>query len=370
MESTNNTRKKKVVLITDSAKNIEGILCKSIFNDFSTQVTKDEKALSEICKNNETIVLSTTCLTTCTQVYKHYLDEKCSLHILHPIDIHEDGLDDDSILRFTLFNFELFRQESYRAKALYILKNTFSDISKDKYIEIYDLELMNKTPSVYINLYRATVFENQTALIRTFVLLRDFDKDTISAALDSLLPFILDANSIESFCNLLISYYIQIDYSKNEDKRLIFLFLNKIYEKMVAPSIQKISASFFPITSYCACEDANGENIVLLDSYVESLPPLSKNLNTIRIVIYSKIYGNEMYHKAFSAKLTEPGNKIEHSYNNTLRHVENVLKDPQTPSIPRLQLKKGVDQYLVFVQDNYVPEEPSPMFDLLLKQSW
>lgn len=369
MESKDNTRKKKTVLITDSAKNIERTLCKSIFNDFSIQITKDEKALTNICKNNETIVLSTTCLATCTHVYKHYLNGKCSLHILHPIDIHEDSFDVESIHRFTLFNLELFRQKSYRAKALYILNNTFTDMSKDKCREIFDSELMNKAPSLYINLYRATVFENQTALIRTFVELRNFDKVTISAVLDSFLPFIFDANSIESFCNLLISYYIQIDYTKNEDKLLIFLFLNKIYEKMVVPSIQKISASFFPITSYCACEDATGENIVLLDSYMESLPPLSKNLNTIRIVIYSKIYGNEMYLKTFSSKLTEPGNKIEHSYNKTLRHVENVLENPQTPPIPRLQLKRGVDQYLVFVQDNNVPEEPSPMFDLLSNQS-
>lgn len=369
MESQNNTSKKKTVLITDNTKNIEEILCKSIFNDFSIQLTEEKQELTDVCKEHEIIVLSTDCLDTCTHVYKHYLNGKCRLHILRPVDINEEDLDDDSIIRFVLFNLELFRQKSYRAKAIYISNRTFSDVSKDKYKEIFDMKLMDKAPLLYINLYRLTVFENQTALIRTFDLLEEFDKDTISAFSNSFLPFIFYANSSELICNLLISYYKKIDYTKNEHKKLIFLFLNKIYEKMDGPTIQKISYNFYPIISYCLCEDDTGENIDLLNSYMESLPPLTKNLNSIGIVIYSKICRNEIYHKAFSSKITEPGNKIEHSYHDTLLKVKNLLESDVTSSVPHLQLKKGVDEYIGFQQHNNIPEDPSPMFDLMLKQS-
>jgi len=365
MEAQNHTSEKNTVLITESSKNIEEILCKSIFNDFTTQVTKEKGVIIDICKDHETIILSSACLDSCTYIYKRYLEGKCSLHLLNHIDINEDGLDNDSIFRFTLFNLELFRKKSFRAKATYIANNTFSDVSKDQYKEIFDLELMEKAPLLYINLYRVIAFENQAALIRTFDLLGNFDKDTASSYLDSFLPFIIYADSGDSFCNSLISYYRKLDYAESAHKPLIFSFLNKIYGRMDGPTIEKISYNFYPIISYCLCEDEGGENIDLLDSYMEALPALTKNLNTIGIVIYSKILKNETYLKAFASKITEPGNKIELFYHDILLKVENLLENEDTTSIPGLELKRGVDQYVGFLQDNNIPDETSPMFDLL-----
>jgi hypothetical protein len=369
MKAQNHTSEKNTVLITESSKNIEEILCKSLFNDFTTQVAREKEAIIDICKEHETIILSSACLESCTYIYKHYLETKCSLHLLNHIDINEDGLDNDSIFRFTLFNLELFSKKSFRAKATYIANNIFNDVSKDKYKEIFDLELMEQAPLLYINLYRVIAFENQTALIHIFDLLRNLEKDTISAFLNSFLPFIFYANSSESFCNSLIYYYKKIDYSKNEDKLFLFLFLNKIYGKMDAPTIQKISASLVPIISYCICEDDIGENIDLLDFYIKSLPSLTKNTLIVLIVIYSKIFRNLLYLKAFSPRITEPSNKCEHYYNETLLKVENLLEKKEISSKPGLQLKKGVDQYIGYLQDNNIPEEPTHMFDLLLKQS-
>jgi len=134
---------------------------------------------------------------------------------------------------------------------------------------------------------------------------------------------------------------------------------------MDGPTIEKISYNFYPIISYCLCEDEGGENIDLLDSYMEALPALTKNLNTIGIVIYSKILKNETYLKAFASKITEPGNKIELFYHDILLKVENLLENEDTTSIPGLELKRGVDQYVGFLQDNNIPDETSPMFDLL-----
>ena len=138
---------------------------------------------------------------------------------------------------------------------------------------------------------------------------------------------------------------------------------------MDGPTIQKIVYNFHPIISYCACEDDSGENIELLDSYMESLPPLTKNLNIMGILTYAKIFRNERYHRAFASKVTEPTNKIEHSYHDMLLKVENLIENEDITSIPALELKRGVDQYALFLKDNKNPEEASPMFELLLRQS-
>ncbi len=365
MNSQNHNSEKKALLITDSVINIEEIFCKSMFNDLQIQLTKEKNTIVDICKAHETIVLSTSSIEISTLVYKHYLDVKCNLHLLKPIDIDETGLDDESIFRFTLFNLELFRKKSFRAKATFIAKSTISDIQKDNYKDIFDLDSMNKAPLLYLNLYRVIAFENQTALTRIFDLLKDFNKDTHSSFLDSFLPFIIYADAGNSFCDSLIRYYKQIDYSENDNKGFVFSFLNKIYQRMDGPTIQKINYNFFPIICYCACEDDSGENIELLDSYMESLPPLTKNLNFMGILIYSKIFRNEKYHKAFASKVTEPSNKIEHCYHDILLKVENLLENENTNTIPGLELKRGVDQYVAFLLDNNTPEDTSPMFDLL-----
>ena len=133
MNSQNHTSEKKTVLITDSIKNIEEILCKSLFNELLIHLTKEKNAIIDICKAHDTIVLSTNRLDICTLVYNHYLQGECILHLLKPIDIDENGLDDESIIRFTLFNLELFRKKSFRAKATYIAKSTIGEINKDNY---------------------------------------------------------------------------------------------------------------------------------------------------------------------------------------------------------------------------------------------
>jgi hypothetical protein len=369
MEAQNHTSEKNTVLITQSSKKIEEILCKSIFNDFTTQVAKEKGAIIETCKAHDTIVLSSNRLDICTLVYKHYLQGECNLHLLQPIDINENGLDNESIFRFTLFNLELFRKKSFRAKATFIAKSTIGEIKKDKYREIFDVDSMDKAPLLYINLYRVIAFENQTALTRIFDLLKEFNKNTQSSYLDSFLPFIIYADAANSFCNSLITYYRQIDYTENDNKSFVFSFLNKIYQRMDGPTIQKIKHNFDPIICYCVCEDESGENVEMLDSYMESLPPLTKNLNVMGILTLAKIFRNEKYHDAFSSKMSEPGNKIEHSYHDILLKVEKLLKNEDTTSIPGLELKRGVDQYSGFLKDNNIPEETSPMFDLLLKQS-
>jgi hypothetical protein len=75
MEAPIHTSKKNAVLITQSSKKIEEILCKSIFNDFTTQVAKEKGAIIDTCNEHETIILSSACLDSCTYIYKHYLEE-------------------------------------------------------------------------------------------------------------------------------------------------------------------------------------------------------------------------------------------------------------------------------------------------------
>ena len=112
---------------------------KSMFNDLQIQLTKEKNTIVDICKAHETIVLSTSSSEN-TLVY--YLDVKWNLHLLKPIDIDETGLDDESIFH-NLFNLELFRKKSFRAKATFIAKSTI-DIQKDNYKDIFDLDSMNK----------------------------------------------------------------------------------------------------------------------------------------------------------------------------------------------------------------------------------
>ena len=366
MKARNHMSKKNTVLITESSNKIEEILCKAIFDDFTTQLAKEKEAVLDICRENETIILSSACPDVCTYIYKHYLEGKCSLHLLKPIDIDEAGLDDESIFRFTLFNLELFRKKSFRAKATFIAKSTISDIQKDNYKDIFDLDSMNKAPLLYINLYRVIAFENQTALTRIFDLLKNFNKDTQSSFLDSFLPFIIHTDSLDSCCRTLITYYRQINYTNNEHKGFIFSFLNKIYKKTDDSSIQKIDQAMLPIFSYCLSEDIVGSKIELLESYLKPFPPVTKNLSIIGIVIYSKVFRNEKYYNSFFDKIVEPSSNLELYWKNTLFKVEKLLDNGITTSIPSLEIQKGVDQYLGNTQNSTTPIDTSPMFDLLV----
>ena len=367
MNSQNHTSEKKTVLITDSIKNIEEILCKSLFNDLLIHLTKEKNAIIDICKAHDTIVLSTNRLDICTLVYKHYLDGKCNLHLLQPIDIDETGLDDETIFRFTLFNLELFGQRSLRAKATYIANKSIADIRKDKYEKIFHSELMDNAPFLYINLYRVIAFENQAALLKIFELLKELDDTKIAACLDSFLVLILNSNSINKFSETLINYYEDVDCIESPHKYLIFQFLNKIYRKINKSELLKIKNWLYPITSYCLSEDTEGKYIELLKMYNESLPKVSKNINCTRIVTYSRIFNAGKYFSAFCSSSIKPSNKLEENFNNTLLKVENLVDIQKLGGIPKLELKRGVDQYIKFLNDNKKPDKCSAMFELLFR---
>lgn len=364
-KARNHMSKKNTVLITESSNKIEEILCKAIFDDFTTQLAKEKEAVLDICRENETIILSSACPDLCTYIYKHYLEEKCSLHLLNPIDINEDGFDNESIFAFTLFNLELFSKKSLRAKATYIANNSIDDIGKDKYEDIFNSELLDKAPLLYINLYRVIAFDKQTALIKIFDLLQGSEITKISTYLDSFLTILIKLDATKEFCEILIKYYEGIVYVQNKHKFLIFKFLNKIYANFNKTQLLKIRNWCGPILYYCLFEDDDGQYIDLLKSYVNSCPTVTMNLITVSVVIFAKLLGNHKYIEAFYSNLAQPKTKLEHSYQNLLLKIENLVDTQKLSDIPELELKRGVDQYIKFLKDNNKPDKCSPMFELL-----
>ena len=365
MNSQNHTAKKKTLLLTDEPRTTEAILCRSLFGNFTTHVTNREVKLIDSCQEYDNIILSSDCIDTCTTIYNNYLLGKYRLHFLKCTDIVEEQLDNESIFAFTLFNLELFSKKSLRAKATYIANNSIDDIGKDKYRDIFNSELLDKAPLLYINLYRVIAFDEQTALIKIFELLKDLDDTKIATYLDSFLVLILNSNSTIKFSETLISYYEDVDCIESPHKYLIFQFLNKIYRKINKSEILKINNRLYPIISYCLSEDVEGEYVDLMNSYVNSFPADTMNLITNRIIIYAKVLGNHKYLEAFYSNLAQPKTKLEHSYQNLLLKIENLVDTQKLSDIPELELKRGVDQYIKFLKDNNKPDKCSPMFELL-----
>ena len=366
MKAQNHMSKKNIVLITESSNKIEEILCKAIFCDFTTQVAKEKEAVIDICKENEIIVLSTSCTDTTTEVYKHSIKGKLELRLLKEADVDETDLDDESILCFTLFNLGLFGKKSIRAKTSFLVNNTIGDVRSEGYENIFDLELMNKAPLLYLNLYRVIAFDNHRALIKIFDLLQGLEIAKISTYLDSFLTIIIKLDITTEFSEILIKYYEGIVYVQNNHKFLIFQFLNKIYANINKTQLIKIRNWCGPILNYCLFEDNDGQYVDLMNSYVNSCPTVTTNLITSSIVIHAKVLGNHKYIDAFYSKLAQPKSKLEHSYHNLLLKIENLVDTQKLGGIPELQLKRGVDQYIKFLQDNNKPAKCSPMFELLL----
>ena len=366
MNYQNLKSEKSTLLITDSTKSIETILCKSLFGNFTTHLTSKKSPFIDICKENEIIVLSTNCIHTTTEVYKHYIKGKFELRLLKEVDIDEADLDDESILCFTLFNLEFVGKKSLREKISFIENNTIGDVRIEGYENIFDLELLNKVPLLYLNLYRVIAFDNQRAILKIFELLEGLEDAKISTYLDSLLAFIVNLDFTKQFSEKLIQYYEEIDYLQNNHKCLIFQFLNKIYGKINKTDLIKIRNWCNPILSYCLSEDKDGHYVGLMDSYMEDLPVVTKNLISTIIVIYSRILNADSYLTAFSSNITKPSNKLEQNCHNTLLKVENLIENQKILEIPKLELKRGIDQYLKFLKDNNLPDDCSPMFDLLV----
>jgi hypothetical protein len=134
-------------------------------------------------------------------------------------------------------------------------------------------------------------------------------------------------------------------------------------------TVQKINYNSVPIISYCLSEDRNGEYVEMLKEFIRQRPSVSKNLLVLTIVIYAHIFRNENYSRFFSTKIEKPTNKYESMYHDVLRKVDILLKQNVTISIPPLQFKKGVDEYLMFLQGNFSPDTTSPLFHLLDNQS-
>ena len=365
MNSQNHTAKKKTLLLTDEPRTTEAILCRSLFGNFTTHVTNREVKLIDSCQEYDNIILSSDCIDTCTTIYNNYLLGKYRLHFLKCTDIVEEQFDNESIFAFTLFNLELFSKKSLRAKATYIANNSIDDIGKDKYEDIFNSELLDKAPLLYINLYRVIAFDKQTALIKIFDLLQGSEITKISTYLDSFLTILIKLDATKEFCEILIKYYEGIVYVQNKHKFLIFKFLNKIYANFNKTQLLKIRNWCGPILYYCLFEDNDGQYIDLLKSYVNSCPTVTMNLITVSVVIFAKLLGNHKYIEAFYSNLAQPNSKLEHSYHNLLLKIENLVNTQKLGGIPKLELKKGVDQYIKFLKDNNKPDKCSPMFELL-----
>jgi hypothetical protein len=365
MYSQKHTSEKKAVLITDSIKKIEEILCKSLFGNFTTHLISKKTQVNDICKSNKVIVLSTNSIETATEVYKHYINRKFELSLLKEVDIDETVLDDESILCFTHFNLKYFSKKSFREKLTFVKNNKICDLWNEECENILNFELTNEAALLYLNFYRVIAFDNQNALIKIFEILEDLEETKTSFVLDFYLKFIINLDFSKKFSEFLIKYYEDIDYVQHNHKYFIFLFLNKIYANINKARLIKIRNWCNPIIYYCLFEDTDGEYVGLMNSYNEDLPVVTKNLITITIVIYSKIIHSDKYLSFFNSHVTQASNKIEQNYHNILLKVENLIQDQKLDKINMLDLKKGIDQYIIFLNNNKRPDKCNIMFELL-----
>lgn len=357
----------KKIHISDKPNDIDGIVCQALFGEHTTQVIEQDQLIDEILGSCEVIILSSASKENCSLAYKSYLNNKCKFYLLKHLDFVEEGFSDDDIFKLMIYNLELFRRKSVRAKSNYITRESLKDINKSDYDKIFNIELLNKSPLLFTNLYRVIALEKQEPLTFIFSLLDEYDNEIKTSFLDSLVNIVFYAGSETPFCKTLIDHFLNIAYSESIHKFYIFLLLNKIYERMNETTIRNINFSHAPIISYCICKDPEGEYLNILNKFVEKHPPLTVNGTIIYILIYSKIFDNDKYFQEFKAKVKEPSSKNENAYHELFLKVEILLKEKEVSALPPLQLQEGVDQYIKYVLDKNSPEQPAVLFNLLVE---
>ena len=359
----------KKIHISDEPNDIDGIVCRALFGEHATQVIEQNQLIDEIIGSYEVIILSSASKENCSLAYKSYLKNKCKFYLLKHLDFIEEGFSDDEIFKLLIYNLELFRRKSLRAKSNYITKESPKDIKKSDYDKTFNIELLYKSPLLFTNLYRVIALEKQEPLLLIFSLLDEYDNEIKTSFLDSLVNIAFYAGSETLFCETLIDHFYNIAYSESGNKFYIFLLLNKIYERMNETTIRNIRFSHAPIINYCTSKDLEGEYLYILNKFLETHPPLTVNGTIIYILIYSKIFDNDKYFQEFKAKVKEPSSKNENTYHELLLKVEILLREKEVSGLAPLQLQEGVDQYIKYALDKKTPEQPSLFFDLLLDQS-
>ena len=353
--------------ITEQPNDLLNIMCTAIFGECTTKIIEPGKKIDNLFDEYKALVLSSVSKENCTLAYKKHLQSKCSFYLLQHSDFNENTLDSDAIVRLTLYNLELFRIKSVRAKSKFLAKTTVDQIEKGKYSKIINQNLIDKFPLWYLHLYRVIAFKSNASLRHMFSELNGCDKEDFPALLDSILPFVFYVDSPILFCNILSEYYVDVYYKEDVNKFIVFLILTKFHERMDKQTFQKINST--PFADYCTSVDTNGDFLQTLEKFVNELPLVPKNIHTIHVVIYAKIFHNEKYDRFFSDKIEKPSNKFESVYYDVLQKVEIILQRNEANGIPPLELKKGVDQYRTLLQDKTTPDQPSPFFNLLLDRT-
>ncbi|MDA1056988.1 MAG: hypothetical protein O3A58_04070 [Proteobacteria bacterium] len=357
----------KKIHITEQPNDLLNIVCRAIFGECSTKIIEPGKKIDAFIDEYKALVLSSVSKENCTLAYKKHLQSKCSFYLLQHSDFNENTLDNDAIFRLTFYNLELFRIKSVRAKSKFLAKTTVDQIEKGRYSNIINQNLIDKFPLWYLHFYRVIAFKSNGSLHHMFSELNGCDKEDFPSLLDSILPFVFYTDSPILFCNILSEYYADVYYKEDVNKFLVFLILTKFHERLDKQTFQKINST--ALADYCTSVDTNGDHLKTLEKFVNELPLVSKNLHTIFIVTYAKIFHNEKYDRLFSKKIEEPSNKLESVYYDVLLKVDIILQRNEANGIPPLELKKGVDQYRCLLQDKITPDQPSPFFNLLLDRS-
>lgn len=354
---------------SEQPNDIANIICRAIFGECTNKRIEHGQSIEKLIEKSKLLVLSSIGKENCTLAYKKHLLGDCSFYLLEHLDFEESNLEKDAVYRLTFYNLELFRRKSVRAKSKFISSTRVDQIEKENYIKIIDKKLIDKFPSWYLDLYRIIAYESEASLRQIFCELNECEKDEFSDLIDSIIPLTFYTGSPISFCNTLINYYLEIDYTNNVNKFSIFLLLTKFYEKIDRATIQKINSNSVPLVCYCLSDDKNGEYLEMLEKFIEGLPTVSKNLHIILIVTYAKIFQNETYDRFFCNKIDQPTNKYERIYCEVLQKVEILQKQNKLHGLAPLELKKGVDEYRMFLQDDFHPKQPSTFFNLLRSDS-
>jgi len=355
--------------ITDQTNDVVDIICRAIFGKCTTKVIEQDEPIEKVIEQYRVVILSSVSKKICTTAYKEHLAANGDLYLLNHLDFELDGIENEDIFRFTIFNLELFRRTSTRAKSKFIISQPIKSLNINEFNEKLNLSLIEKSPLLFPYIYQTIAFENRASLINIFDILEKQDSDSVNSLLEFFIIIIFYSNSHSSFCKTLIDYFKEINYLENKHKFYIFLLLNKIYGKMDPPTIQKINFNYMPAFSYCLMEDHKGEYLEVLQKFIDTHPPLTVNGSVILIIIYSKIFENERYFEEFAEMVQKPSSKNEIYYHDTLLKVEILLKEKRFLDLSYLQRKEGLEQYIMYLLDNHTPEEPSSFYDLLIKQS-
>lgn len=341
----------KKLYISERPNSIDEILCKALAGECKNIIIKDDALNYGLFQQIKLIIISSLSKHNYTKICRYCFENEIHFIQLGYHDFEEEGFDEKIIYKLTVYNLEIFRNKSIKAKFSFLIRNPFDQFMSNDYVNKYIDEEYNFSSIYLLSIFRIIVFRNSDSVKKLCSFKNKLDKSSIF----NLYKILYNFNSVYEFCQELVNYYSEIRFTENEEKYYIHEILFSLYEYLDEKNVSKVNGGVIPLICYLSNNDEKGIKIPMLEKILDRLYSDSKHYHIIRIVIYAIIHQNDVYQKYFSNKIKQPKNKFESVYHDLMNQLESPSFFKKTHEFNRINIVEAADQYIMFHMYNVIP---------------